>query len=91
VGEVLLFNKFFSDCRRCEDMPDKVVRWCRDGDFLRPVVSVSRVQHISDLHSKFAVRPHMCGSMVDIQLPTAEIRRGKKKDRKKDRNHKAKI
>jgi len=25
----------------------------------------------------------MCGSMVDIQSATAEIRRGKKKDRKK--------
>jgi len=31
----------------------------------------------------------MCGSMADIQSPTAEIRRGKK--RKKDRNHRAKI
>jgi len=32
--------------------------------------------------------------MVDIQSPTAEIRRGKKKrkkERKKDRNHRAKI
>jgi len=28
------------------------------GDFLRPVFSVSRVQHISDPHSKFALRPH---------------------------------
>jgi len=38
--------------------PDKVVRWCRDGDFLRPVFAASRVQRISDLHSKFALRPH---------------------------------
>jgi len=29
----------------------------------------------------------MCGSMADIQSPTAEIRRGKKEDR----NHRAKI
>jgi len=31
--------------------------------------------------------------MVDIQSPTAEIRRGKKEERKKkrDRNHRAKI
>jgi len=28
------------------------------GDFLRPVFSESRVLHISDLHSKFALRPH---------------------------------
>jgi len=31
----------------------------------------------------------MCGSMVDIQSPTTEIRRGKK--RRKDRNHRATI
>ena len=42
--------------------PDKVVRWCQNGDFfLRPVFSATRVQHISDItymHSKFALRPH---------------------------------
>jgi len=49
---------------------------------LHPVFSASRVQHISDLHSKFALRPQchiMCGSMVDIQSATAENRQGKKK------------
>jgi len=30
-------------------------------DFLRPVFSVNRVQHVSDLHLKFALRPrHVC-------------------------------
>jgi len=38
--------------------PNKVVRWCQNGDFLRPVFSASREQHISDMHSKFALRPH---------------------------------
>ena len=33
----------------------------------------------------------MCGSMVDIQSPTAEIRRGKKKKKKKERNYRMKI
>jgi len=28
------------------------------GDFLRPVFAASRVQQVSDLHSKFALRPH---------------------------------
>jgi len=28
------------------------------GDFLRPVFLASRVQHVSDLHLKFALRPH---------------------------------
>ena len=41
--------------------------------------------YISDLHSKFALRPHhtICGSMVDIQSATAEIRRGGEEERKK--------
>ena len=36
----------------------------------------------------------MCESMVDIQSPTAEIRRGKKEERKKKKdrsNHRMKI
>ena len=28
------------------------------GDFLRPVFAASRVERISDLYSKFALRPH---------------------------------
>jgi len=35
-----------------------VPRWRIFGDFLRPVFSVSCVQHVSDLHPKFALRPH---------------------------------
>jgi len=47
--------------------------------FLRPVFSASRVQHISDLHSKFTLGPHHVWKYgIDIQSPTAEIRRGKK-------------
>jgi len=38
--------------------PNKVVRWCRDNDFLRPVFPARSVQQISDLHPKFALRPH---------------------------------
>jgi len=34
------------------------MQWCQNGDFLRPVFPASRVQHILDMHSKFAVRPH---------------------------------
>jgi len=58
---------------------DKVVRWCQNGDFLSPVFSASHVQQISDMHSKFTLRPHHVWSMVDIQSPTAEIRQGKKR------------
>ena len=41
--------------------PDKIVRWWPDGEFLAtflgPAFAASRVQHISDLHSKFALGP----------------------------------
>jgi len=81
VGEISLFNNFFpivDTCLSCEDTARQ--SWCQNGDFLRPVFSASRVQHVSDIHSKFALRPHHvwkygCGSMVDIHSPTAEIRR----------------
>jgi len=62
------------------------VRWCPDGDFwrlLRPAFPASRVQQVSDLRLKFAVRHTMRGSMVDIQSTTAEIKRGKKKEERK--------
>jgi len=64
VDEILLLNKFFpivDTCLSCEDIHDKVVRCCTDGHFcviLSPVFPVNRMQHISDRHSKFALRPH---------------------------------
>jgi len=33
----------------------------------------------------------MCGSMANIQSAAAEIRRGKKQERKKEKNHRAVI
>ena len=54
-------------------------------DFLGPAFPANRVQHISDLHSKFALRPHHMWSMADIQAATAEIRRGKKERKKKNK------
>jgi len=62
-------------------------RWLIFDDFLGPVFSASLIQHISDLHSKFALRPR---HMVDIQCATAEIRRGKKIE-EEERNHRMKI
>ena len=35
-----------------------VPRWRFFATFLRPVFSVSPVQHVSDLHLKFALKPH---------------------------------
>jgi len=65
----------------------------RIARFLRPVFySEPRAQHISGMYSKFALRPHHVWKYaVDIQSPSAEIRRGKKKKKKIDRNHRAKV
>jgi len=89
-----MFNKFYpivDTCLSCEDTARQVVRWCQNADFLHPVFSASRVQHISDVHSKFALRPHHLWKYGRqyIQSLTAEISRGKK-NRKKDRNHREK-
>ena len=66
VQEVLLVNKFFfpivDTCLICKDTAQQscamVPRWWFFASFLHPVFPASRVQHISDLHPKFALRPH---------------------------------
>jgi len=62
MEEVSVFNKFFFrlsiHALVAKIQPDKVVRWCRDGDFLHPVFAASHVPYISDMHSKFALSPH---------------------------------
>jgi len=65
VGEILMLNKFFpivDTCLSCEDIARQSCamarRWRFFASFLRPVFSASHVQCISDLHSKFALRPH---------------------------------
>jgi len=61
----LLFNRFFpivDTCLSCEDIARQscgMVPKCRMfGGFLGPAFPASRVQHISDLNSKFALGPH---------------------------------
>jgi len=56
---------FFSDCRYMPYFRRYILTKLCDGaqmvifaSFLRPVFRASRVQHISYLHSKFALRPH---------------------------------
>ena len=51
-----MFNKFFPQLRRYS--LTKLCDGAKMAIFLRPVFSASRVQHISDMHSKFALRPH---------------------------------
>jgi len=49
-------------CLSCEDIAQQsctmVRRWRLFGDFLHPAFPASRVQHASDLHPKFTLRPH---------------------------------
>jgi len=65
VEEILLLNKFFpivDMCLSCEDVARQscamVLRWRFFGLLLGSAFAASRVQHISDLHSKFALGPH---------------------------------
>jgi len=47
------------------------------------------MQCTSDLHSKFALRPHHVPKYgVNIQSPSAEIRPGKKEERRKKKERK---
>ena len=65
VEEILLLNRFFlivDTCLSCEDIARQscgmVPRWRFLATFLGPAFAVSHVQHLSDLHSKFALGPH---------------------------------
>jgi len=58
-----IFFPIVDTCLDCEDMARQSCamvppKWRIFGDFLRPAFSASRVQHVSDLHPKFALRPH---------------------------------
>jgi len=57
-------------------------RWRIFGDFFASCISASRVQHLSDLHPKFAVRPHHVWKYGRLL--------GEKKDRKKKERKKKK-
>ena len=82
MGETSLFNRVFlivDMCLSWEDIAPQscamVPRWPIFGDFLGPAFPASRVQYISDLHSKFVLRPQ-----------TSNLRRlrlGEEKTRKK--------
>ena len=52
------FLPIVDTCLSWEDTARQSCAEVRNGDFLRPVFAASRVQRISDLHSKFALRPH---------------------------------
>jgi len=65
VDDILLLNKFFpivDMCLSCEDTARQICAMVPRqrflATFLRSVFSASHVQQVSDLHLKFALRPH---------------------------------
>ena len=58
----LTFFPIVDTCLSCKDIAlqscGMVPRWRLFGNFLRPVFSASRAQQVSDLLSKFTLRPH---------------------------------
>ena len=56
------FFPIVNTCLSCEDIARQscamVPRWRFLATFLRPAFPASRVQQVSDLHLKFALRPH---------------------------------
>jgi len=68
-------------------------RWRIFGYFLCPAFSASRVQDVSDLHPKFALRPHHVWKYGRHPIYDGSDK-ARKKDRKKEerrRNHTMKI
>jgi len=55
-------------CLTCEDIARQTYAMVRKWRIFASCISASRVQHISHLHCKFALRHIMWGSMVHIQL-----------------------
>jgi len=81
-----MFNKFFRlsvYALAAKIQPDKFVRWCQNGDFLCPVFSASCVQHISDIHSKFALRPHHVWKYGRHAISIRPLSLGEEKKKKK--------
>ena len=78
-------RSFFPDCRLSSlrrYSPTKLCDGVQMANFcvlFASCISASRVQHISDLHSKFALSPHHVSKYGRHPTATAEIRRGKKK------------
>ena len=103
VEDISLLNTFFpivDTCLSCEDIARQscamVPKWRFLATFLRPAFPASRVQQVSDLHLKFALRPHHVwkygGTKFQQVSNLRPLRLGEEKKRKKkERNHRMKI
>ena len=64
VEEILLLNNFFSDCRYVPQLRSSLIKLCDGAQMaifwrlFASCISASPVQHVEDLHLKFALRPH---------------------------------
>jgi len=91
----LLFNRFFFQLSIralvAEIQPDKVVQWCADGEFLGPAFSASRMQHVSDLRLKFALRPHHVWKYGRHPICDGWLRLGEEKKEERRTNYRTKI
>jgi len=76
--------------RSCEDIARQscamVPRWRLFGVFVIPAFPASLAQHISDLHSKFALGPHHVSKYGRHPTAAAETRRGKKRKKPQGKN-----
>ena len=81
------FFPIVNTCLSCEGIAQQryvmVHRWRIFGDFLGPAFPASRVQHISDMHSKCTLRPHHVWKYDRHTVCDGRDRRGKKERRKK--------
>jgi len=100
MEDILLINKFFpivDMCLRREDVARQscamVPSWRFLATFLRPVFSASRVQQVSDLHLKFALRATPCvevwqtSNLRRLRLGEEKRRRRRRRRRKNKSQH----
>jgi len=82
-----MFNKFFSDCRYMHQLGRYSQLKLCDGAKMAIFCVLYFQRAACNTFQTCILNSHqghtMCASMVDIQSPTAEIRRGKKEEERK--------
>jgi len=94
LEEILLLNKFFQIvdmCLSCEDIAGQSCAMVPRWRFFASCISSEPCSTFQTCILNSHYGQTMCGSMVDIQSATAEIRRGKNIEEDRRRNHRAKI
>ena len=97
LEDILLLNNFFpivDTCLNGEDIARQscpmVPRWRFLATFLLPAFPASRVQQVSYLHLKFALRPHHVWKYGRHPI-YGRWDLARKKEKKENRNHRAKL